>query len=131
MNTSFFKKIIPLLLAILISFGVHEGLFFVLKINTQKFIYSLPELYAWFTLFTLLVVFVLLLVKRKSLDNVGMSFLLVTSIKMVFCYLILRPILKVATLQNSAEKINFFALFILFLLIETLFTIRLVNEKQK
>ena len=131
MNTSFFKKIIPLLLAISISFGVHEGLFFVLKINTQNFIYSLPELYAWFTLFTLLVVFVLLLVKRKSLDNVGMSFLLVTSIKMVFCYLILRPILKVATLQNSAEKINFFALFILFLLIETLFTIRLVNEKQK
>ena len=61
MNTSFFKKIIPLLLAILISFGVHEGLFFVLKINTQNFIYSLPELYAWFTLFTLLVVFVLLL----------------------------------------------------------------------
>ena len=131
MNTSFFKKIIPLLLAILISFGVHEGLFFVLKINTQNFIYSLPELYAWFTLFTFLVAFVLLLVKRKSLDNVGLSFLLVTSIKMVFCYLILRPILKVATLQNSAEKINFFALFILFLLIETLFTIRLVNEKQK
>ena len=84
-----------------------------------------------FLLYALLVVFVLLLVKRKSLDNVGMSFLLVTSIKMVFCYLILRPILKVATLQNSAEKINFFALFILFLLIETLFTIRLVNEKQK
>ena len=111
MNTSFFKKIIPLLLAILISFGVHEGLFFVLKINTQNFIYSLPELYAWFTLFTLLVVFVLLLVKRKSLDNVGMSFLLVTSIKMVFCYLLLRPILKVATLQNSAEKINFFFFF--------------------
>ena len=119
------------MLAILIAYGVHEGLFFVSKINTQNFIYPLPELYAWFTLFTLLVVFVLLFVKRKSLDNVGMSFLLVTSVKMVFCYLLLRPILKVATLQNSAEKINFFALFILFLLIETLFTIRLVNEKQK
>lgn len=131
MNLSFFKKNIPLLLVILIAFGVHKWLFFVLKINTQKFIYSLSELYVWFTLFTFLVVCVLLLVKRKSFDNVGMSFLLVTSVKMVFCYLLLRPILKVATLQNSAEKINFFALFILFLLIETLFTIRLVNEKQK
>lgn len=131
MNTSFFKKIAPLLLAILIAFGVHQGLFFALKINTQIFIYSLLELYAWFTLFTFLVVCVLLFVKRKSLDNVGMSFLMVTSVKMVFCYLLLRPILKVQTLQNSAEKVNFFALFILFLLIETLFTIRLVNEKQK
>lgn len=130
MNTSFLKKIFPLLLAIVIVYGVHEGLFFVLKINTQNFIYSLPELYAWFTVFTVLVVFVLLFVKRKSLDNVGMSFLLATSVKMVFCYLLLRPVLKVATHQNTAEKSNFFALFILFLLIETLFTIRLVNEKQ-
>ena len=39
MNTSFFKKIIPLLLAILIAFGVHEGLFFVLKINLPLFLY--------------------------------------------------------------------------------------------
>lgn len=131
MNTSFFKKIIPLLLAILITFAVHQGLFFVFKINTQSFIYSLPKLYAWFTLFTLLLVFILLLVKRKSLDNVGMSFLLVTSIKIVFCYLILRSILKEATLQNSVEKSNFFGLFIFFLVLETLFTIHLVNEKQK
>ncbi|MFY8110699.1 MAG: hypothetical protein ACOVKP_01715 [Flavobacterium sp.] len=131
MNTSFFKKIIPLLFAILIAYAVHQGLFFVFKINTQNFIYSLPELYAWFTLFTLLVVFVLLLVKRKNLDNVGMSFLLVTIIKIVFCYLILRSILKEATLQNSVEKSNFFGLFIFFLVLETLFTIHLVNEKQK
>jgi hypothetical protein len=131
MNTSFFKKIIPLLLIIGVAYGLHELLFFVLNINTHNFVYSLKALYVWFTLFTLLVVFVLLLVKRKSLDNVGMSFLLVTSVKMLFCYLILRPVLKAATLQNSAEKINFFALFIFFLLMETLFTIRLVNEKQK
>jgi hypothetical protein len=131
MTTSFFKIIIPLLLTILLAFAVHQGLFFILKVNTQNFIYSIPELYAWFTLFTLLVFFVLLLVKRKSLDNVGMSFLLVTSIKMVFCYLILRPILQVATLHNSVEKTNFLVLFILFLLIDTLFTIRIINEKQK
>ncbi|OAZ03320.1 hypothetical protein [Flavobacterium succinicans] len=131
MNPSFFKKIIPLLLIIISAYGLHEGLFFALHENTSHFVYSLKELYAWFTLFTVLIVFVLLLVKRKSLDNVGMSFLLVTSVKMLFCYLLLRPILKVTTLQDSVEKINFFGLFIFFLLLETLFTIHLVNEKQK
>ncbi len=131
MNPSFFKKIIPLLLIIGVAYGLHELLFFVVKISTLKFVYSLKALYACFTLFTVLIVFALLFVKRKSLDNVGMSFLLLTTVKMLFCYLLLRPIVKAATLQNSTEKINFFTLFIFFLLLETLFTIHLVNEKQK
>lgn len=131
MNPSFLKKIIPLLLIIGVAYGLHELLFFVVKISALQFVYSLKALYAWFTLFTVLIVFALLLVKRKSLDNVGMSFLLLTTVKMLFCYLLLRPIVKAATLQNSTEKINFFTLFIFFLLLETLFTIHLVNEKQK
>jgi hypothetical protein len=43
-----------------------------------------------------------------------MSFLLGTSIKMVFCYLILKPILHIVTYNNTIEKVNFFGMFILF-----------------
>jgi hypothetical protein len=68
-------------------------------------------------------------VKEKSFDNVGMSFLLGTSIKMVFCYLILKPILHIVTYNNTIEKVNFFGMFIL-LLIETVLTIRILKEKQ-
>jgi hypothetical protein len=131
MRSLFFKQILPLLIIIVVAFAVHELLFYSLNIDTKAFHYTLPQLYACFTFFSMIVVMVLLLVKRKSLDNVGMSFLLITSVKMFFCYLVLRPILKTTTLQNSTEKINFFALFIFFLLMETLFTIRLVNEKKK
>jgi hypothetical protein len=131
MRPPFFKQILPLLIIIVVAFAVHELLFYSLNIDTKAFHYTLPQLYAYFTFFSMIVVVVLLLVKRKSLDNVGMSFLLITSVKMFFCYLVLHPILKTTTLQNSTEKINFFALFIFFLLMETLFTIRLVNEKQK
>ena len=68
--------------------------------------------------------------QKRSFDNVGMSFLLATSIKMIFCYLILRPLLQISTPNDPTERINFFILFIVFLIIETLFTIRLVNEKK-
>jgi hypothetical protein len=37
----------------------------------------------------------------------GMSFLLGTSIKMVFCYLILKPILHIVTYNNTIEKLIF------------------------
>jgi hypothetical protein len=49
----------------------------------------------------------IVLLKEKSFDNVGMSFLLGTSIKMVFCYLILKPILHIVTYNNTIEKVNF------------------------
>jgi hypothetical protein len=73
---------------------------------------------------------VLLKVKERSFDNVGMSFLLTTSIKMIVCYLILKPILQVTFQNNAVEKKNFFMMFILFLAIETILTIRILNEKQ-
>jgi hypothetical protein len=72
----------------------------------------------------------LLKVKERSFDNIGMSFLLSTSVKMIFCYLILRPLLQVSSHNITIEKKNFFMIFILFLAIETVLTIRILNEKQ-
>jgi hypothetical protein len=57
--------------------------------------------------------------------------LLGTSIKMVFCYLILKPILHIVTYNNTIEKVNFFGMFILFLLIETVLTIRILKKNNK
>ena len=63
-------------------------------------------------------------------DNVGMSFLLATSIKMILCFIILRPLLKVSNEINALDKKNFFVTFILFLIIETMLTIRILGKKQ-
>ena len=65
--------------------------------------------------------------KDKNLDYVGMTFLLITSLKMGVSFFIVRPVLA-DTNQNLVEKINFFVIFILFLAIETIITIRLLNK---
>ncbi|WP_281636837.1 DUF6168 family protein [Flavobacterium marginilacus] len=116
--------------AAFLLYVIHKMVFYVLNIKEASFHYSLETLYFFFLALSAVIFKVLLTVKEKSFDNVGMSFLLVTSVKMVFCYLILRPLLQTPKLDNPAERINFFILFIVFLTIETLFTIRLVNEKQ-
>jgi hypothetical protein len=128
-----FKKALPFLTLGGIAFlfyVIHKMIFYGLNVNQKTFHYSLETLYLFFTVLSVIIFTVLLTIKKRSFDNVGMSFLLVTSIKMVFCYLILRPLLQVPKPSDPTERINFLILFIVFLTIETLFTIRLVNEKQ-
>ena len=127
------KKKYPFLAIIVIAsllYPIHKIIFYIFKINQEPFHYSLEALYLLFLILSLAIFKVILLIKEKSFDNIGMSFLLATSVKMVFCYLVLRPIVQIPKGSNPAERINFFILFIIFLAIETLFTIRLVNEKQ-
>lgn len=127
------KKFLPFLTLMGISlllYAIHKMVFHSFNVNQETFHYSLETLYLFFTVLSMIIFKVLLTIKKRSFDNVGMSFLLATSIKMVFCYLILRPLLQIPKPNNPTERINFFMLFIVFLTIETLFTIRLVNEKQ-
>ncbi len=109
---------------------IHKILFYVLGIEQEQFFYSLESLYLIFLVLSVLVLLILLKVKEKSFDNIGMSFLLITSVKMILVYIVLRPILNLGTQNTGMQKINFFTLFILFLTIETVLTIRLLGNKQ-
>ena len=130
MNLKTYKPLLGLLVLAVLAYVLHKLAFYFLKINTLTFYYSIETLYLMFLGLSILVFIVLLKVKEKSFDNVGMSFLLGTSIKMVVCYVILRPLLLVSNSSIAIEKNNFFVMFILFLTIETILTIRILNEKQ-
>ena len=130
MNLKIYKPILSLPLMAAITYLIHKSVFYLLEIKETTFLYSMETLYLLFLGMSTLVFIVLLKVKERSFDNVGMSFLLATSVKMVFCYLILKPILRINTYDNSLEKVNFFVIFVLFLTIETVLTIRILNKKQ-
>jgi hypothetical protein len=130
MNLKNYKPILNLLLLAGIAYLGHKFIFHLLKIKETSLLYSIETLYLLFLGMSTLVFIVVLKVKERSFDNVGMSFLLATSVKMVFCYLILKPILRLDTNDNALEKVNFFMTFVLFLTIETVLTIRIVNKKQ-
>lgn len=132
MDLKNYKPVFNLLIISLVLYLLHKTFFYVFKttINIQSFHYSLETLYLFFIICSTTILFILIKIKQKSLDNVGMAFLMATSIKMVFCYIMLRPILNNTGVNNSIEKTNFFVMFILFLAIETIVTIRILNNKQ-
>ncbi len=116
----------------ILGFALHKLflLSFIPKAYENNFIYSAAFLYSFFTIVSLAMVFALLKISKKSLDYVGYSFLGLTSLKMVIAYILLRPILHSDLPKTSTEKISFFIIFIYFLAIETIVTIRILNNKQ-
>lgn len=125
---SLFLYLIPLLISTCV---LHQFVFYFFTIKTESFYYSPEILYVLFSAASFIVILIVLKIKEKNFDSVGMAFLVITSIKMVFSYVILRPILSKTVATNGVEKTNFFVMFVVFLAIETVVTIRILNEKHK
>jgi len=124
-----YKPILHLFFFALASYILHKTVFIFFDIPNQNFHYSLESLYLIFFSFSTLFFIGLLKYGTKNFDTIGMMFMMGTLIQMFFCYLVLRPILNDKIQNVSVEKTNFFITFILFLLFETLITVRLLNEK--
>lgn len=125
-----YKPILHLFIFALAAYILHKAAFLVLELNTQNFYYSLEFLYLIFFGLSALLYLILLIVKKKNFEIVGMAFLFGTFTQMLLGYLILRPILENKSEEVMVEKVSFFITFILFLLFETLLTVRLLNEKR-
>ena len=113
-----------------LSYLVHQFVFDSTGIAQDSFSYSLVSLYLFFGVFSIVLMVIIFRVRSRNFDLLGMSFLIVTTIKMLICFLLVRPILKSTAVSASIEKTNFFVMFIVFLAIETVVTIRILNEKQ-
>lgn len=133
-NHNMFKENIKpmgILVSVILAFYfIHKTIFETVQFNTTTFKYSLNQLYLFFSIFSIAIVLILIKVKEKNLDIVGNTFLLLTSAKMIVCFVFGRPIIKHENIENSLEKWNFFTLFIVFLVLETVFTIYLLNTKS-
>ncbi len=126
-------KSISLLIAIsIVLFGIHKIIFtfFELENVETNFKYPLVSLYSMLTTATLLIYITSILISKKNFDVVGMSFMLITSVKTIVFYVLIRSVVKGISETNHIEKINFMITFFLFLAIETFFVIRLLNQKE-
>jgi hypothetical protein len=129
------KKFQPLLEVFTSSFfifWIHKAFFYFNESNPnyQNFHFSLETIYSFFMICSLLIIFILILVKEKSIDNVGNTFLLTTCLKIGISFVLLNPILNSGNPNIGFEKMNFFVIFALFLIIETVVTIRILNNNQ-
>ena len=126
-----FKPVFDFLKISAVLYVLHKLAFYLFEseIKPVNFYFPIEILYAFYIITGVTVLSIAVIVKRSNLDNVGMTFLLATNVNMIFCYLMLRPILAVSAQSNGIEKNNFFMMFIVFLATETIITIRLLNKK--
>ncbi len=79
-------------------------------------------------IFSKTILFIVKKVSETSFDNTGMVFMIASFVKTGIVYFIIKPILD--SKDNQIEKLNVFFIFICFLLIETIITVRILNKKQ-
>ena len=120
---------LQLLIAVVLFLALHLLLFQSPSLHekTESFYYSIPQLYGLFFILALLVLGVVQKSAKKNFDSTGMVFMIATSIKMAVAFFLVRPILHLE--GNKIEKINFFAIFIVFLLFETIIVAKILNKK--
>ena len=132
MKKELFQSVLLLVLVAFSAFIIHKLTFYLLNFLTieNQFQYSILTLYSYFTFLSLVIIIILFFIKRKEINNVGNSFMLLTILQMPFAYLLLHSILNSSSKHALFEKINFFIIFLLFLAIETVVSIRILNNKQ-
>jgi hypothetical protein len=132
MNLKKFQPILEVLIFAVVVYAVHKQVFLLNDYNPklESFNFSLETIYEFFFSCSVLIIFILIVVREKSIDNVGNTFLLVTCLKIAVSFVILSPILQSKNPNVGIEKLNFFVIFALFLFIETIVTARILNKKQ-
>ena len=132
MKLSLFKPLLLVLVFSMLFFCVqYYSLVYLIGENAiNTFCFSLIEIYLFFTISSIIIVTTLIFVQKKNLDIVGYFYLILTMVKMGIAYFFLHQINQHTHDFLSYEKKSFFVSFILFLAIETLITIRLLNKNQ-
>ena len=132
MNLKKYKPILEIGFLSLLIYSLHKLFFYINQSNPKfsNFYFSTELVYSFFLVCSITIIFGLIQVKERNIDSVGFAFLWLTCIKMGVSYAFFFPILLSESTNSSAEKTNFLIVFLFFLAIETLMTVRILNNKQ-
>lgn len=132
----FLKKYKPLfliLICIVLMYAIHRSLTFLLEWNSvyAGFRFSLEKLYLCFGLAFLLIIFVLLKVKQRNFDQIGMAFMALITIKMFVFYFVFKSVISSEISETEWERTNFIILFMAFLILETVVSAQILKSQEK
>lgn len=96
--------------------------------TVKSFQLPIYQLYIIFIVLSSIIMLILERISKKRFDQTGMSFLVLTTVQLLLAYLIFRPIISEDSVTTK-EKLHTAFIFVLFLTIQTLLTVRLLNKK--
>jgi hypothetical protein len=121
-----------LLIAAFLCYALHKAIaaYTVLGSRIEGFEYSLETIYGFFAICSMVILGILIVVRNRNLDATGQAFMAATFVKMFVAYGFLYPALFPVTEVTNPGKMNFFAVFLIFLALETLVCMRLLNRNS-
>lgn len=105
---------------------IQKILFIVFDIDTSVFKINFEITHVIMLFLSVVIMMIINLIFKKNKDVVGMTFLLITSVKVAIIYFIGSYFLLDS--GGGIEKWNFYGLFVLYLSLETFFTGRRLNR---
>lgn len=121
------------IVGIILLFAIHKFAISYLHLTAafSHFHFSLEHLYLYFGIASLVIVSVLLIIKKRNFDQIGMSFMALITVKLIVFYLIFKPIIAKDHTEAGIERTNFIILFMVFLLWETFVSAQILKSKDK
>ncbi|RBN49778.1 hypothetical protein [Flavobacterium psychrolimnae] len=122
---SFLKYLVPFTL--LLFFAQYYGTASISQ--DHDFFYATWSIYLFLFVTTLLIYVLLLFVNANFPDFTGFAFLGTTFVKMMAAVVFLIPLIQSEGRETNLDIAAFFIPYFLFLLFETVFSVRLINKR--
>ncbi|HEX8563933.1 MAG TPA: hypothetical protein VF676_13230 [Flavobacterium sp.] len=108
---------------------LHKLAFYFLGFSDDGFKYPVLKLYAIFIFASASIIFFLIRISKVSFDNVGFAFMILTMLKLGLAYALLKRIGARTGADVQFETTNFFLVVMLFLVLETLCSVKLLKKQ--
>ena len=118
-----------LLVIVLVASCIGVIHFFVVKKIDLYF--SILSIYAFNFALTFFSILALLFIQKKFSDKVGYTFLGLGVFKMMLSVVYLMPLIKSAFINKIPDTLNFFFCYFLFLLMESIITVKMLNKNNE
>jgi hypothetical protein len=127
-----YNPIFLVILSVILLFAIHKSIVHFSGWNDiySSFHYSLERLYLAFGLASLLIIFILIKVKERNFDQIGMAFMVLITVKMATFYFVFKPVISNRTDDAQWERTNFIILFMAFLILETLISAKILKSSE-
>ncbi len=124
------KDLFQFVIFFTISYVLHYLALTFLNVDATTFCYSVAIIYLFFALFSLAILWATVKINDFYETYVGMVFIAAISLKMVFGYLVLRPVLALETSASILEKKNILIVLLASVAIDVFFAVKTINKKK-
>ncbi|MDT0685488.1 hypothetical protein [Autumnicola psychrophila] len=126
------KRKLILFLKVLLPFALILGFIqflFIRYIVEVELYYSILSIYTFHILVTFLIYFALVFIHNNFEEKTGFAFMALSLFKMLAAILFLLPMMLAEVEAPFSSLISFFVPYFVFLILETIYVVKLINSK--